>query len=144
NVTWRNFNVVNDDPSADPVAVAFHVAGAHDRARVFDLEVLAELPKGAALILELPLELAEQLREVAGVKVERVPRQRIARLHLPAGGRTALGSLRLEAKALHRARFVVRGGEGYRKGGHSVAIRQRFQKQEVGRLTWVFHPGRNG
>jgi serine protease len=140
NVTWRNFNVEDVDPSADPAELKFQVAGAHDRARVFDLEVIAELPRGAELLLEVPLELAELLRG-RDLKVERVPRARVARVHLPAAGRTALGALRLEAKAVHRARFVVRGGEGYRKGKHSVAIRQIYQKLEVGRVTWAFHPG---
>jgi serine protease len=52
NVTWRNFNVVNNvpPPAAEPpnyVPLPFMAAGAPDKARRMRLEVMGRLPKGA-------------------------------------------------------------------------------------------------
>ncbi len=43
-------------------------------------------------------------------------------------------------QAAHAIRaMLVRGAEGMKPGGHSVAMRQLFGGQEVGRVTWQFH-----
>jgi hypothetical protein len=77
NVTWRNFNVVNNvpPPAADPpnyVPLPFMAAGAPDKARRMRFEVMGRLPKGAIALLEMPREFADLLQAravpVRGVK----------------------------------------------------------------------------
>ena len=56
NVTWRNFNVVNNEPApnAEPsgfVDLPFLVSGAPDKARWMSIEVVARLPQGARALL---------------------------------------------------------------------------------------------
>ena len=63
NVTWRNFNVVNNvpPPGADMIAQPFLMAGAFDRTRRMRLEVVLRLPRGSKAELRLPEHLVEYL-----------------------------------------------------------------------------------
>lgn len=145
NVAWRNFNVVDElpDPS-EPTSLSFVIAGAPDRGRVFDLEILRRLPKGAEVLLEVPLALARQLSRGRLWKLQVDAKQRLARIPLPAASRLAACDLKLAARARHPARFLVRAprelrdqGRGFE--GQGLAIRQLYEGQEVGRVSWVFH-----
>ncbi|HEV8365516.1 MAG TPA: S8 family peptidase [Gemmatimonadaceae bacterium] len=141
NVTWRNFNVVDElpDPGGDPAILPFLIAGAPDRARLFDLEVFRDLPRDAKVVLQIPLGLAAKLRHGRLWKMEVDRKQRFALLELPPLPRFHLGAIRLGPRAKYPARFLVHGVPGMEKGGHGIAIRQLFEKDEVGRVTWQFH-----
>ena len=141
NVTWRNFNVVDEipDPDHDPAALPFLIAGAPDRARDFELQIVRNLPRDARLQLEVPLGLAAKLRRGRLWKVQIDRERRLALIDLPPLPRIDLGAVRLGAGARYRSRFVVHGSRGLRGGGHGIAVRQLFEKQEVGRVSWQFH-----
>lgn len=141
NVTWRNFNVVDEipDPDSDPAALPFVIAGAPDRAREFELQIVRNLPRDARLQLEVPLGLAAKLRRGRLWKIEIDRERRLALIDLPPLPRIDLGAVRLGADARYRSRFVVHGSPGLRGGGHGIAVRQLFEKQEVGRVSWQFH-----
>ncbi len=145
NVTWRNFNVINDipDPSGDPAEFPFLIAGAPDRARVFDLEIIRRLPRESKVWLEVPLALAGKLTEgrLWQTKIDR--KRQVVRLRLPSQPRIPLCGVRLAAGARYASRFLVQGAKGMEQGGHSIAIRQIFEGEEVGRVTWQFHPRRD-
>jgi len=145
NVTWRNFNVVDNDPSLDPqapkgfVALPFLVPGAFDEARRFRLDVIARLPVEARLELELPLALAALLGErITHAEVDR--KRRTMRIRLRPSGLQALPWLTLAAKARHRLRLLVAVPEKLRKHRYQVAVRQVWEEQEMGRVTWVLAP----
>lgn len=140
NVTWRNFNVVDDlpDPGGDPVVLPFLIAGAPDRAREFDLEVIRRLPAGAELWLEIGLAVVGQISERAQWKGEVDRKRARVRLQLPAVPRLPLCGIRLGKGARHEARMLVRGGRNIDFRGNEVAVRQVFDKQEMGRVSWRF------
>ena len=60
NITWRNFNVEDNDPAPDPatpkgfVAMPFLAPGAFDRARPFQFEIITRLPNEAKLFWKSP------------------------------------------------------------------------------------------
>ena len=141
NVTWRNFNVVDEipDPDSDPSALAFVIAGAPDGAREFRLEILRHLPRDARLQLEVPLGLAAKLRRGRLWTVAVNRERRTAIIDLPPLPRLDLGAIRLGAGARYRSRFIVHGSRSLKAGGHGVAVRQLFEKEEVGRVSWQFH-----
>ena len=141
NVTWRNFNVVDElpDPSGDPSVLPFLVAGAPDAARAFELQILRDLPRAARVRLQVPLGLAAKLRRGRLWKVEVDRKGRYAVLDLPPLPRIDLGAIRLGAGARYPSRFLLYGTKGMERGGHGLAIRQLFEKQEVGRVSWQFH-----
>jgi hypothetical protein len=143
NVTWRNFNVVDvlPDPSADPVALPFVLAGAPSEARRFDIEVAVHLPKDARLLLELPAAAAAALpphwREQAHPRGERY-----LALDVPRLRSNPMCGVRLHAGAAHRCRFVLQPSKGLAAGLHTVEIRQFDEGLQVGGITWALRPKR--
>jgi serine protease len=136
NVTWRNFNVV-DNLADDPSSLPFMVAGAPDKPRLFDLEVLQRLPRGVEVWLEVPLALGRYLARETNVEIKVDTAKRLALLRLPAVPRLPFSKVMLGENAKFRCRFLVRGTKRVANGG-SVAIRQVFEGLEVGRVTWQF------
>ena len=141
NVTWRNFNVVDEipDPDADPAVLPFVIVGAPDRAREFELQILRNLPRDARVRLEVPLGLVAKLTRGRLLKVEVDRKRRCAIIDLPPLPRLDLGNIRLGAAARYPSRFIVHGSASMRGGGHGLAVRQVFEKDEVGRVSWQFH-----
>ena len=141
NVTWRNFNVVDLDPSVagDPAEMPFLIAGAPDRPRVFDLEIVQHLAKGARVRLEVPMGRAKQFFEGRRWEYDIDRENRTVRLMLPAAPRLYLPEMRLEKGARIKARFIVEGVKEYIQHGNWIAIRQFHEQEEVGRVTWQFH-----
>jgi hypothetical protein len=145
NVTWRNFNVEDNDPAPDPgtpkgfVSLPFLVPGAFDASRPFQLDVQARLPRGAQALLELPVAVARRFRlpldqlTVGG-------RRDIARLRLPAPGKYTLPEVVLPARSRTAMRLLVLIPEELRKNAYEIAVRQLFEKEEVGRVTWRLAP----
>ncbi len=141
NVTWRNFNVVDvlPDPSADPVALPFVLAGAPGEARRFDLEIAVHLPEDARLFLELP---AEARSGLPATWLERAERTRNGGLsvEVPRLRSNPLCGVRLHADAAHECRFVLHPSKGLALGTHTIAIRQFDDDLQVGGVTWALRP----
>ncbi len=145
NVTWRNFNVEDiPDPAGDPAALPFIIAGAPDRARVFDFEIRQKLPKGAKVWLEVPLILASKVVQGRLWETKMDRNRQVARILLPFQPRLPLCGVRLPAGARYRSRFLVKGVKGMGQGGHGLVISQLFENDEVGRITWQFHLRKEG
>ena len=145
NVTWRNFNVVDYDPSAseDPnfAIAAFFVAGAPDKARLFRLESVAKLPEGARVLLEAPEYFVDALRHSrAQIKIDR--KRGTVRIPLSPHGAHEWGSALLAAGALIPVRLLVSIPKAQRPAAYDVYVRQTYERQEVGRITWRFAPKR--
>ena len=142
NVTWRNFNVVNDlpDPTDATPNFAFKVAGAEDRARLFAFEIERRLPEDAVLEIEGPLGLLRRLAGEKPWKLVPVKKRETARLALPSLPRIQLGEVRLPRMARLDCLFRIRPRRGKVVYGHGIAIRQLYRGEEVGRIVWRFAP----
>jgi hypothetical protein len=138
NVTWRNFNVVDifPDPSADPVEAKFLIVGAPDRARVFDFEILQQLPEKMRVWLEVPLALYAPFRRAGAVEAKFDKKRQSVRILLPSVRSLAVRKVRLGRSEQHRCAFVIPGSKELERGVHRVAIRQIYLREEVGRVTW--------
>ena len=145
NVTWRNFNVVDNapDPNADPrgyVALPFLVPGAPDRARRFEIELALRLPAGAEVLLDVPLRFLREMK--ADLAIAKLDEQRgRAWAKLPPTGKVAFGPGLLQVKARHNLRLLVRLPEAARKQTWRAYARQLYEREEVGRITWQLMPG---
>jgi len=141
NVTWRNFNVVPNEPdpeAGDPagyVGLDFIAPGAPDKARRMRLEIVARLPKGARVLLEAPLYLIEAMEERSPLlKIDE--KRRVALLPVNPHGRRILGQALFPAKSRAQLRLLVHIPKELRKNEYEVFVRQLYKDEEVGRVTW--------
>ena len=136
NVTWRNFNVVDVDPSDPNLSLQFHITGAPDKRREFDIELIRALPKDAQVWLEVPHNLFAFMN-LKGIEVKIDREKQLARVLLPHIRKIKLCNLALPKGAKYKCRFIVSGGKGYENGLHQLAIGQAFENLQVGRVTWA-------
>lgn len=135
NVTWRNFNVVDNLPTA-PVAFPFLMTGMDARTENFVLQVERRLPRDAKLILHGPAALILRLRNVGrDVKIDR---EGNAQIVLPALPLVNLGEVPLGGRVRHRCRLSIVPGREKIAWGHGAAVRQLFEGREIGRIGWQF------
>jgi hypothetical protein len=140
NVTWRNFNVVNNvpPPNAEPpgyVALPFLFPGAPDRARRMQLETVMRLPEGALALLEAPKYLLDAMQEPSPFWTED-KRSGMVRVSINPHGRQPFGEVLLPAKSRAACRLLVQIPKEWRKGAYEVYARQLYDGEEVGRVTW--------
>ncbi|ROZ79804.1 S8 family peptidase [Ramlibacter sp. WS9] len=142
NVTWRNFNVINDLPDAPNAtpSFAFKMAGADDRALPFAFEIERKLPADAVLELEGPLGLLVGLKGENPWKIVRGKKNENARLVLPTLPRIKLEQVRIPRGGRIPCVFKIHTRKGKVAYGHGVAIRQMYRGEEVGRIQWQFAP----
>lgn len=143
NVTWHNFNVVNEEqspvePDDGDYAVEFLLPGADDQAWWMGLEVVAKLPAGSHAALEIPLAMLEAMRHRADCKVD-VSRG-VAIVPVNPYGLRSLGEILFAPKSRAKSRLLVHIPKEHRHNAHDVFVRQIFNRQEVGRVTWRFAP----
>lgn len=145
NVTWRNFNVEDNDPDVDDPAtpkgfkaLPFLAPGAPDKARHMVLEVIGKLPEGAKAMLEVPLPFFELLHEVHQLGKIAIDRKRkVAHIPVNPHGRMRFGEIPFPAKSRTALRLLVQIPEKYRKEAYQIAVRQLWERKEVGRVTWL-------
>ncbi len=184
NVTWRNFNVVDNEPDdpAEPVALEFISPGAPDKARLMTIEVCARLPRGSQVGLRMDEALAEQLCRHDNQRRPKLPpvidlteRLRIRGLRrlprpinvtpLDLGGLIQRGPWKrpdkgqlivpvnphgchrfaetlFPARTVNRLALLVNIPKKYRNQSFEVFVRQLFEGDEVGRVTWRLSPRR--
>lgn len=147
NVTWRNFNVVDNqpDPDVDPaefVALPFGMPGAMDRARMMNLEIVGKLPADGRAFLEVPKHLADRFDQFAAVRgvdrdddVELVGDDWV-RLPVNPSGKRRFPAIRLKPETVADLRLLVHVPEDEREREYEVAARQLHDDEEVGRVTW--------
>ncbi|HEX2113617.1 MAG TPA: S8 family serine peptidase [Alphaproteobacteria bacterium] len=135
NITWRNINVVS---SVSPrwLSDAFFIAGMYREARRFDFEIVHDLPAGTLVSLEMPIELAEQMRNANHMDIAVDESAGLARVAFRAEAAILLRDVGLPANARYAARFLVIS-EGVLADGQ-LAIRQLCDGLELGRMTWRF------
>ncbi len=128
-VAWRNVHPVAEGKGA---SLAFFLAGTPDRTREFGLEVIQRLPAETEVKLHLPQPLAAQLHQrQPGLAIHE------GTLTLPRRRGTRFGRVRLPRNLCAPALFEVTTDSGRPlEEGHSLALRQVWRGEEVGRITW--------
>ena len=127
-VAWRNVHRVG--ASSGDLVLAFHLAGTPDLERAFDVEVIQRLPLGANVTLAAQPALVAKLHQ-------RQPwlSRTDDTIELPQRRSTRFGRVALPARYYAPVWLRV---EGSVSAGHSLAVRQLWRGEEVGRITWHF------
>jgi serine protease len=134
-VTWRNVHAVKPGTHT---TLSFLIAGTPDQSRRFDFEVIQRLPAGVKVSLEVSAAaLAAKLRQ----RRPWLANGSGASLDLPRRPRMLLGPVALAPGVCTQAAFKVVEGTSPLLRGHSLAIRQLWRGEEVGRITWWFVDG---
>jgi hypothetical protein len=142
NVTWRNFNVVDLNPSAgDPglVLLPFLAVGAPDEPRRFRLEVVGRLPQGARLAVEASPHFLDAVGERSAYASLDKTRKRV-RVPVNPHGRTVIADGVFPVGGAMPMRLVVALPKALRRNAYEVYVRQVFEELEVGRVTWRLAP----
>jgi hypothetical protein len=139
NVTWRNFNVVDNapGPSASPhnyVSLEFLAPGPPDGARRMRLEVGAKLPQGSRALLEMPLAMYDGLCERMPAEIDRD--QQTAVVPVNPHGLRSFGDFLFPAKSRSKLRLLIQIPKKNRDTAYEVFVRQMYKELEVGRATW--------
>lgn len=134
-VAWRNSHaIVVGANTSLPLTLSFLIAGTPDHARHFDFEVIQRLPEKVATTLNVPPGFAAKLRQRQSWSGYGT-----GSLTLPQRPRLAFRGVRLAAGAVISASFEVQApNPADLVRGHSLAIRQLWRGEEVGRITWWF------
>jgi hypothetical protein len=147
NITWRNFNVVNNVPPAGGAPpgyslLPFLAVGAPKVGVMMQLEVDARLPQGARLMLRAPDHLLDALRVPRSLRVHggKKDERGVSRVALNPHGRFDLGTALFPADVRHKLALLVAIPEEFRNNVYEVAIRQLHKDEEVGRVTWRLSP----
>jgi serine protease len=141
NVTWRNFNVVNNDPSPDPdvpkgyKALPFIFPGAPDQTRNMRLRFQLRLPKGAKVVLEAPPHLGDMFGRLTGALATKTKKGNIL-IPLKPNGRFDSRDVPLKPKSRNKLRLLVQIPDKYKQHAFEVAVAQVYEKEEVGRVSW--------
>ncbi len=144
NVTWRNFNVVNNDPalSKNPegfVPLPFLAPGAPDKGRLMRLEIVAKLPRGSRLFLEAPVPFIDRMKIRAPFfKVDK--KRGTVRVPFNPHGRQSLDEVLFTRKSRTKLTLLVQIPEEFRGNPYQLYARQLYKDEEVGRVTWRLMP----
>ena len=140
NVTWRNFNVESNEPDQGGdgfKSLRFLAAGADDMTRRFCLEVIAKLPRGSKCLLEAPVALLQAMQ--AGPPWA-IVRASTGQIPINPHRRHRIGCAYFPAKHAFPLRLLVHIPEEHRGRRYTVAVRQLYEAEEVGRVTWRLVP----
>jgi len=142
NVTWRNFNVEGNEPDEGGEgykSMHFLAPGADDMTRRFCLEVIAKLPQGSRVLLEGPLALLQAMQAITPWCPAQ-DREDIGRVPINPHGRHRVGCAYFPPKHAFPLRLLVHIPEAHRMHRYDVAVRQLYESEEVGRITWRLVP----
>jgi hypothetical protein len=139
-VAWRNVHHVGPNAIGN---IPFVLAGAPGRDRRFTLEVVQRLPAGVKVHLDVAPALAAKLVQAQPLLKPFPPNPQ--RLELPSRPRTALDHVALPAGCRAAAAFSIEVDANTLNAvppgaDHSLALRQLWRGEEVGRITWYFRP----
>ena len=107
------------------------------------LEVIGKLPEGAKAMLEVPLDFYELLHECHQLGKVSIDRKRaVALIPVNPHGRTRFGDVLFPVKSRTALRLLVQIPDRHRKQTYQIAVRQFWEGEEVGRVTWQLQPKR--
>lgn len=145
NITWRNFNVVSNDPPPTPgtpsgfVILPFMFHGA-ERRKKMRFEIIERFPVGSRSMMEVPIDILQFIRGRVRGPFKADPTRKVAWMDLHTSGNTLTPEVVLPAKYKSMLRLYVHIPEEYRARKHIVYVRQLYRGEEIGRISWLLVP----
>ncbi len=136
NVAVRNVYGI-DVAGRSELKLDFLINGTPDAPRLFEFEVIRSLPEEVRVNLTTRLAIALKFARGRLWNITRDVSNDSAILHLNKQPRLPLGSTPLPANMDFDSCFALSAADKIQPG-HSLAIRQLYRGEEVGRITWRF------
>jgi len=139
NVTWRNFNVEDIIlPPTAPMAVElpFLIQGAGKQTLNMGVEVIKVLPKEINVELEVPQKLIKQL-DISPKRFSLRAKEKVVRCPVGVKGIQNLQEVKLRRGVKYPSKLIVNLSKDTPGGDYYVAVRQTYERKEVGRVTWM-------
>lgn len=139
NVTWKNFNVEDIIlPPAAPMAVElpFLIQGAGKQTLNMGVEIIKVLPKEIQVELEVPQKLIEQL-DISPKRFFLRANEKVIRCPIGIKGIQNLQQLKFRRGAKYPSKLIVTLSKNTPEGDYYVAVRQTYERKEIGRVTWM-------
>jgi hypothetical protein len=169
NVTWRNFNMVEmpspapspspepapePDPVQDPapgqdsvgnlpkkgwMALDFISPGIPNRNEKMNLEFISHLPKGAKVLLQMPLSWKKNIFKGSPyIWINR--KKRLGFAHVAINGNSLVENVLFSANSVTKLKLFIYIPEKLRNRKYTIAVKQVLNGSELGRLTWQLVP----
>jgi hypothetical protein len=107
------------------------------------IEVVGRLPEGARLLLEIPSPFLERMGRQPHTRFINQNGE-VATLPVNPHGKLRFSEAPIPAKARLRARLLAQIPKRAQAYEYEVYVRQLYEKEEVGRVTWRLTPERRG
>jgi serine protease len=141
NVTWRNFNVVDNLASAtiaglpgEYVSLPFLMPGAPGVQARMRLEIVANCPKGTTIWLESKDQRVTELWKAKETSFQTVGE--FGYVRIASGKKVSQDSLLLNSKDRVHFRLLVNIPKELRKEVGEIYVQQLFGREVLGRVTW--------
>jgi hypothetical protein len=136
NIAWRNFFVLGlETPS---ITKNFFITGAPDDAHFFDLEILNLLSVGTQVWLVVDISLGEMILQYNSFEYSIDYTNNTMKLLIPNESSIMLPNILLHKEAKLKAQFIIEEIKEFMQLDDCIAIRQLYNDEEVGRITWQF------
>jgi len=149
NITWRNFNVVENDPPPPPpdapsgfVILPFMFHGAERKKRM-QLEIVERLPIGSSSMMEVPIDLLQFIKRREKSLFKTDPKRKVVWMKLHTSGKNLTPVVALPEKHKARLRIFVDIPKLYRTRKNIIYVRQLYKGKEIGRISWLLVPKKN-
>jgi subtilase family protein len=136
NITWKNFNVLPLPPPGAHAIMSFHAPGAFDQDRPMELEIAADFPPGAELVL------AGETGFINALLKGRFETASDEKMQLPLNpsGVNQFEKIPFRVNSLNPLQLTVRFPDQEDNRTYELFARQLYEGEEIGRITWRFVP----
>ena len=142
-VAQRSIQVVDISDATPPeIELPFSIKGKPDGQAV-RLDILRQLPQEIDLTWEIPDEVFKAIAQANCIdekNVEPSPEKGKVRLRLSSANQVSFPGVRLPAGQSYPSKLLVRGQDALSTGRYSIAVRQRAEGNELGRVTFALRP----
>lgn len=148
NVTWRNFDVVNNTPNrSGPIELEFFIRGTWSQEAAMRLELNSTLPPETLFSLQVPdkdWKVLAALGHLGPVEPTEVGGKKSFIIRLIPHGRLRTPAFEFPKMFEAGCTLLINLPKHFSKNSYEVSIRQLAQEQEVGRMTWRLQPEGEG
>jgi hypothetical protein len=137
NVVWRNFNIVDNAPEESGfIPLDFLATGAPDRDLVMSLEVISKLPHGSKAFLMLGMRTARLFSLLLRRTNSIIPNNGNIMIPINIHGKFVIGDALFHKQVKIPLKILLYIPEKKHISTYTIYVRQLFEGDEVGRITW--------